>query len=96
MAGYQKLASMIGSHSDLAVFRKFGTLAAKNLLYMQAELVHLEAELGDIVQQDLQDSERQDFGTCWESLKSVCNNDGADFQWKKVLEVRQKLKDYRS
>jgi hypothetical protein len=44
-AGYAQLASLMGAHPEVAVFRRFGALNAQNLLYLQAELTHLELEL---------------------------------------------------
>lgn len=48
MANYTRLSELIGAHQDLAIFRKFSSLNAKNILYMQAELLHLQAELEKI------------------------------------------------
>ncbi|KAL8832286.1 MAG: hypothetical protein Q9170_004943 [Blastenia crenularia] len=48
MADYDTLVSMIANHEEAAIFRRFDALNIKNLLYMQAELVHLEAELRQI------------------------------------------------
>jgi hypothetical protein len=43
--GYTKLASVMGKNPELAIFRRFSALNAKNLLYLQAEHVNLEARL---------------------------------------------------
>ncbi|KAL9120490.1 MAG: hypothetical protein Q9187_002954 [Circinaria calcarea] len=52
MGDYTRLATLIGSHEELALFRRFAFLNAKNLLYMQSELVHLEGELANIALED--------------------------------------------
>lgn len=39
------LAAQIEQQPEMAIFRRFGALNAENLLYLQAELVHLEEEL---------------------------------------------------
>ena len=49
MDGYDKLAAFIAADNGLIICRRFSILNAKNLLYLQAELVNLEAELRDIV-----------------------------------------------
>ena len=36
---------MISSHREAAIFGRFDAFKLKNLLYMQAEVLHLEAEL---------------------------------------------------
>jgi len=46
--GYAKLATLISKEKDYAIFRKFSTLNARNLLYLQAELTDLESRLLEI------------------------------------------------
>ena len=55
--GYDRFASLIADYPDLSICRRFGTLAAEDLLYLQAELLHLEVELRIIEEQDDQDLE---------------------------------------
>jgi hypothetical protein len=43
--GYPTVAGLISKDDDFAIFRKFRYLNARNLLYLQAELIHLENEL---------------------------------------------------
>jgi hypothetical protein len=43
--GYPKLAALISKDKDYAVFRKFSSLNARNILYLQSELTDLEAQL---------------------------------------------------
>jgi len=45
MNEYSKLASLMGPHPELAIFRRFSTLNAQNLLYLQTELVHPKRKL---------------------------------------------------
>jgi len=52
MTGYDQLATLFGKYEDLAMFRTFTALNAKNLLYMQAELLHLQKDLEDQVEFD--------------------------------------------
>ena len=95
MADYNKLASLIGSHQELTILRRFGTLNAKSLLYMQSELLHLQSELEGIELENKysDDAEKSAFLT---SLFDLKNSDGTskDLQWRKVLEIRGKLKNY--
>ncbi len=78
MAGYDKLAAMIGAQRSLAIFRRFSTLNAKSLLYMQAELMHLEGELADIVKEDMTSGEadREPFTWSVWHLKESINRPG--------------------
>ena len=57
MEGYQKLSTFIASNSEYALFRKFANLQTQNLLYLQAELTHLEAQLAGIIQEDAKASQ---------------------------------------
>jgi hypothetical protein len=96
MDGYNRLAAVIGTDRDLAIFRRFSILNSKNLLYMQGELTLLEAELRAIANEDKEseDSEKAKFEFCIQTLKGphACEDDNQ--QWRKILEIRQKLKEY--
>ncbi|EDN91968.1 predicted protein [Sclerotinia sclerotiorum 1980 UF-70] len=50
--GYPKLAALQGTYSQLGIYRRFSTLNARNLLYLQAELVILEADLNQFTKND--------------------------------------------
>ena len=43
--GYPKLALLMGEFPDVAIFRRFGSLSALNLMRIQAELIKIEEEL---------------------------------------------------
>ncbi|RYN61863.1 hypothetical protein AA0114_g475 [Alternaria tenuissima] len=43
--GYPKLAGRMGVMPEMAMFKRFGSLNARNLLYMQNELMYLEMQL---------------------------------------------------
>ena len=95
MVGYTELSSLMGTHPQLALFRRFASLNAKNLLYMQAEVVHLEAELANIVADDSAsgESEKASFHLSLFDLKESSGT-SKDLQWRKVMEIREKLKSY--
>ncbi|KIM97352.1 hypothetical protein OIDMADRAFT_130539 [Oidiodendron maius Zn] len=64
MEGYEKLAQLMGnSHTDghFLIFQKFAHLSARNLLYLQAEIVTLEETLSEFAKEDAEseDPERQ-------------------------------------
>jgi hypothetical protein len=46
--GYPKLATFIGGKNGCAIYKRFASLNARNLLYHQAKLVSLEHELNDL------------------------------------------------
>ena len=95
MADYTRLAALIGTHRELAIVKQFASLNAKNILYLQAELVHLEAELKDIEIENKfsGDVERAAFQVSLFDLKDSSDS-SKDLQWRKALEVRNKVKEY--
>lgn len=94
--GYNRFAELIGTHPDLAMFRRFSTLNSKNILFMQGELIHLETQLRDIACEDRtsDDPERVAFEFCIRTLKGPHDSVDKKEQWSKILEVRDKLKEY--
>lgn len=46
--GYPQLAAMLGTEDNYAIYRRFAALNARNLLYHQAKLIHLEHQLHDL------------------------------------------------
>ena len=95
MADYTRLAHLMGMHQELAVFKQFANLNAKNLLYMQSELVHLEAELSDIELENKRsgDSQKTSFQVSVFELKESVGS-AKELQWRKALEMRTKLAEY--
>lgn len=100
MEGYAKLASLMGAHPEVAILRRFGALNTQNLLYLQAELVALENDLRQFSHEDStsQDPNRELYSRDWYSLsmsKSDANNcEGVGNQFRVVLMIRDKLKEY--
>jgi hypothetical protein len=96
MAGYDKLARLIADHPSLSIYRKFGLLSSKIILYMQAELVNLENELGILEHDDHQEDEKASFKVSWKAMSSASCENGADLQHRKVVNVQEKLRAYRT
>lgn len=93
MEGHAKVAQLMSQHPELAIARRFSHLNMQNLLYLQAELAHLEVEYRNIAEANQRYPERLDFAKDWFSLSQ--SNDEADLeQWEKFLEIRGKLKEY--
>lgn len=96
-AGYPRLASLMGAHPEMATFRRFGSLNALNLLYLQAELVDLENKLLKQAKTDAESGhfEPSIYHRDWQTLsESMTTEDGNPTQWHTMLEVRDKLKEY--
>lgn len=95
MANYTRLAALMGTHQELALFRRFTNLNAKNLLYMQSELIHLEAQL-DIIELENERSGDAEKAALLVSVYDLKESAGTrnDMQWQKAQEIREKLRCY--
>ena len=97
MEGYTLLGKRMGDHSGLAIFRRFAALNNQNLLYMQAELVTLEADLRSI---ELSNSSSENeactlYARDWRILEQAQQIEGKDqTQWQLFDQIRLKLKLY--
>jgi hypothetical protein len=97
MNGYTKLASLMSAKPELAIFRRFGSLATQNLLYLQAELAHLEQELARSAKADAEsgNDELKTYDRHWKSLaKSGPAPNGNSQQWVIALQIRKTLREY--
>src|SRR5450756_978699 len=92
--GYAKIAALMSHHGELAIFRRFSKLNFQNLLYLQAELTHLEADLKRVVVRDKADPNRALYTNFWWHLAQSEEDHNDRDQWDKVLQVREKLKEY--
>jgi len=93
MEGYQRVAELMASHDEFAILRRFRSLNMQNLLYLQAELISLGAELAELARQDSQHPERPYHSKDWWSLANGLEEEDRE-QWEKVLEIREKLDIY--
>jgi hypothetical protein len=98
MAGYSRLAALMRNRPGLAIFRQFSDLNAKNLLYMQGEMVRLEVELEMIATENKnsRDREKIDFEKSITTMIGPHQVEDGHKHWAKILEIREKLKDYSS
>ena len=107
LEGYADLAEYIVSDEDLSVYRRFCSLSARNLLYLQAELQVLEAQLRNLDKKCQADIENGgDLGEKMEILQAAKDwesfvrkaNFGDERQLEKmkiVMEIRRVMKEYR-
>jgi hypothetical protein len=60
--GYPSLADFIASDPEhsTAIYRRFDFLSARNLLFLQSEVVELEADLRRFDQEDLRNTQTED------------------------------------
>ena len=98
LEGYPSFVQFIASDVDAAIYRRFGLLNARNLLYFQSELHELEEKLQYLDREDtkdLDDENAQKVAREWDYL-----NDPKNERAQKHMELQQKIrvtiKQYRS
>jgi len=99
--GYASLASFIARDpdSETFIYRKFDELSARNLLYLQSELLSLEKKLikldDDVQRSD--DPDIHDAARTWEELSRQVEDGDREAKEKMevIIQIRQKIKEYR-
>jgi hypothetical protein len=88
--GYPAVAEFISSDKVFNIFRRFDSLAARNLLYMQDELCELEENLENLEQADT-------YSNSATALQNLCSRrHDCNIEKQKIMNlVREKLRDYR-
>lgn len=95
--GYPKVATFMGNHPELAIFRRFRGLNARNLLYLQAELVEIENELLQLERADADDKEdarKRGYAKHFSWMLQYKKDDNRNAQYKLMKKMRKKLKKY--
>ena len=74
---HRTFASFLASDDELLIFRRFDELNARNLLHLQSELLHLEAQLREFDEEDAKDGSMDVMlaSRCWETLESRAAQD---------------------
>ncbi|KAK7915257.1 hypothetical protein PG985_012960 [Apiospora marii] len=94
MEGYRKISQLMACQDECAIYRRFRNLNSLNLLYLQAELTHLEQDLQRLTERDARSLERRFYAKDWLSLSQNDDEDEDAEQWDKFLEIRGKLEKY--
>jgi hypothetical protein len=95
LKGYPKLAGQIELRPQLAIFRRFGSLNALNLLYLQADLALFQNELEHQQGVDNRsgDPRKLEYATSWYRLSTSVEN-GDDSQLQLAHKLQEKLDKY--
>ena len=93
--GYPKLAKLMGTHYETAIFRRFTELNMLNLLSLQAELTDLEIQLQNIRNEDevADDAVRSLYAIDFHEMREH-GDERDDQQWQMLLRIREKLQEY--
>jgi nicotinamidase-related amidase len=93
MEGYAKVAHLMASQEEFAILRRFRELNMQRLLYLQAEIIHLESEVDRLAKRDALHGERTFHTKDWWSLSQGCEEEDVE-QWEKFSELSEKLDLY--
>jgi len=92
--GYDKLARFM-IDEQYQIFRQFKSSAHRDLLFLQAELMHLESEFSAICKEDRSvEGEGRLYDRNWYILSTSKDRNGEGKQWEKALQIRAKLREY--
>lgn len=96
MKGYAKIAALMAKYPESAILTQFSDINIQNILYLQSELVSLRQGLRELEEANERSphTERAAFATIWYELSEAGEENGNDEQWKLVLRIREKLKEY--
>ncbi|KAK5632041.1 hypothetical protein RRF57_007755 [Xylaria bambusicola] len=99
--GYNRLAEYMGQQPQLAIYRRFGTLANANLLYLQAEITELENQLRTIQDEDSQsnDDARRKYFQSWYRLSDSARLEPGSperEQYELIMKLRELMAQYRT
>lgn len=100
--GFAQVARWVALDPDkeTSIYRKFDELAARNLLYLQSELLVLENKLDQLDRNDAKsdDMDLADAIMTWETLERQYNtgSEKARVRMDLIVKIRAKLKEYRS
>ena len=98
LEGFPSFSHFIAGDRQEAIYRRFGSLSARNLLYQQSELHRLEhqLELYDAEDaQDLDDVAAQQRARQWESV-ATDDSDNARLRRELQLKIKSRVKEYRA
>ena len=97
LEGFPSFSNFIAGDNQEAIYRRFGSLSARNLLYQQSELHHLEEELEAYDREDAQDLNNlpaQQRARLWDYL-AVDDSDSARVRRELQDKIKSRIKEYR-
>ncbi|KAI1123539.1 hypothetical protein F5Y10DRAFT_270028 [Nemania abortiva] len=97
--GYVRLAEHMGHYPQLAILRRFGTLANETLLYYQAEITQLEHRIKFVQDQDNQsdDENQRLYARSWISISESSLEDPEcpkRKQYELIMKLRKLMAEY--
>jgi hypothetical protein len=106
LRGFADFSYFIASDSSLFIYRKFATLGARNLLYLQAKLQLLKVELDELDEADkriirwsndaAEQLKTESAARSWEDLKEQANagDQRQAGKLRMIYRIRELMKEY--
>jgi hypothetical protein len=96
MEGYNSIAGLLGSYPEIAMYRSFGAIGARNILCLQAEVIHLEATLLESIAADRASDDPDRRASIYEiyALEQLTDDGTRKRTFELTVELRAKLKEY--
>lgn len=103
LTGYPSFSAVISSDPDLQIYRRFDRLSARNILYLQSELLEAERRLDEFDAVDQTDAAIHGnldvmlSIRCWESFarKARAGNARERERMELIRQIRELVKEYR-
>lgn len=95
--GFPSFSRFIAEDKDAAIYRKFESLSARNLLYLQSELHDIERQLEECDREDAKDLNNEHAQQCareW-AYYSQCNDTHIQERQDLRDRLKIKIKEYR-
>ena len=95
MSGYSKLAAFM-TEKHHPILKKYRHLAARDLLYLQAELSDLQFRYDETAKKDAtaKDRERENYHRDWLNMATSQQRGFGGEQWVIAIATRNKLREY--
>lgn len=100
LPGYPSFAHFVSQDGDAAIYRRYESLSARNLLYFQSELHELEGQLeeldaADVKERDFDDDEPRKIARLWHRYARADNQRALRHRALQA-KIRAKIKEYRT
>ena len=97
LEGYPSFAEFIAKDKDAAIYRRFESLSARNLLYQQSELHHLENKAAELDQEEAKEIENENAQQAARYWSYYANDTSEPGCVRRALqdEIKVKIKAYR-
>ena len=90
--GYHRLASLMSNDKDVAIFHRFDDLNILSLLALQAEIIDLEKDLRRECR--IEDMMSNGPDPVYYSENFKLSREGNSEQYRKLTDIRNRLKEY--